>query len=421
MGSQNIQRELEDLNDARRESTDPFGKLIADGTRNSIDIPSMYRFNPERLRLFENDARVTPTEAGAQFVDAEGEFRLEPDAGTKLEIQTAERPRYIVGYEAQGSLAANLNSTLGTGDTVEFGLRDKSDPENKAYFEFTPDAAQDGRAVIVNQGTEVATAPISLPDGVSLQDPIRYAIDFNWYGVGSFKFNISYTDGSADMGERQINETVAELTVDDGLTTADAAFHVYHELDAATAGQSLTVGSFGFLVKGNVEETTRTKAARLTGLSYGGSGDYEAVAAVRIPDDRGNVYCQFKNVTIFPSSTSGELLVIVVPADETDASGFASPPQQSSSNSVVTQTTSVTTFPDADGNIVTSDANPNGYQVGFTRYESAGEGNSRRVSPSATVENKRPLYEDDVAIFLYKADSATSDTVNLTYYVEQDW
>jgi hypothetical protein len=415
----NANRRLLQLLNRVKESSDPFGKLIADGTRNSVDIPSMYRFNPERLRLYENDARVTPAAAGAQFVDAEGEFRLEPDAGTKLELQTAERPRYIVGYEAQGSLAARLNSTLGTGDTAEFGLRDKSDPENKAFFEFTGDGG--GRAVIQREGSEVASTPITLPDSVSVQDPIRYAIDFNWYGVGSFVFTVSYTDDSELLGERQQNATVAELTVDDGLSTADAAFHVYHELDAATAGQSLTAGSYGYLVKGNVDETTRTKAARLTGLSYGGSGEYEAVAAVRIPDDRGNVYCQFKNVTVFPSSTSGELLVVVVSANETDASGFVVPPQQSDANSVVRQTESVTTFPDADGNLVTSDPNPNGYQVGFTRYESAGSGNSRRVAPGETIENKRPLYEDDVAIFLYKADSATADDLNLTYYVEQDW
>jgi len=400
-------------------NTDAFGKQIADGTRNAIDIPSMYDFNPERLRLYENDARVAPAEISGQFVDAEGEYRLEPDAGNKLEMHSSERPRYIVGYEAQGSLAANLNSTLGSGDVVEWGLRDRSDPENKAFFEFSGDG--EPRAVIKREGVEVASENIRLPDGLSIQDPTRYAIDFNWYGVGSFVFSISYTNGSQDTGEKQVNKTLAELTVNGTQTTADAAFHIYHEIDAATAGQSLSVGSYGFLVYGSIQETTRTKAARLTGLSYGGSGNYEALAAVRIPDQRGNIYCQFKNVTVFPANTSGELLAIVVSGDETDASGFTVPPQQSEANSVVRQTTNVTTFPDADGNSVTADPDPNGYQVGFTRFESAGSGNNARVATSDVVENKRPLYEDDIAIFLYKADSETSDTVNLTYYVEQDW
>lgn len=398
---------------------DGFGKQIADGTRNSIDIPAFYDFNPERLRLYEDDVRVEPADVPTQFTDKEGEYLLEPAAGTKLEMHSAERPRYIVGYESEASLASKLNSELGAGDTVELGVRDRSDPENKAYFEFNGDSPN--RLVLVREGSESISQEFELPENATVQDPVRYAIRFNWYGVGPFKFEISYTDNGQGDGNKQINELVGELADDDGYSTADAAFHVYHEIDAATSGQSLSVGSYGYQVLGNVQETTRTKAARLTGLSYGGSGDYEPLAAVRIPDQNGNVYCQFKNVTVFPSNTSGEILVIVVQSDETDASGFTVPPQQSGANSVVRQTTSITTFPDKDGNIVTSDPDPNGYQVGFSRFESSGVGNNARVTPAETVENKRPLYEDDVAIFLYKADSATTDTINLTYYVEQDF
>lgn len=413
-GSFNIRRLTEYLDQSR----DAFGKQISDGTRNSIDVPSFYTYNPERLRYYANDTRTDPT-TDTRFSDREGDYLLEPNAGDKLEMHTAERPRYVVGYEAVGSAAAMAETQLGAGDQIQVGLRDRSDPENLAYFELNGDSPN--RLVLEGQGAEVASTEFEFPGSVDETTPLRYEIQFNWYNVGRYLFTVSYTDSGEDVGERQRNYVIGELTVDDDFATGDGAYHVYHEIDASTSGQALAVGSYGYSVLGNIDETTRTKAARLTDLSYGGSGEYEALAAVRIPDNLGNVYCQFKNVTCFPNTTSGELLVIVVQAGETDATGFGVPPQQSESNTVVRQTTNVTEFPDSAGSIVTSTSDPNGYQVGFTRYESSGDGNNRRVSPSESVENKRPLYEDDVAVFLYKADSATSDSVNVTYFVEQDW
>jgi hypothetical protein len=410
---------LQRMDERGEESTDAFGKAIADGTRNTIDVPSIYSFSPERLRLYLDDARQEPGDVSAKFTDEEGNWLLEPAAGESFYISTAERPRYIVGYEANMSAASAVPSDLQSGDTFRVGGRDRQSPENQAFFEVNGDSPN--RAVLVDEGTEVATSEWQYPDDapVDVTSAVRYEITYNAYGVGRWRFNLSFTDESRD--DPQVNTDVASLSVDGGFAISDYNFHQFQEIDAATSGRQLRAGSFGFLVKGNVQETTRTKAARLTDLSYGGSGDYEPVAALRVDPDRGNVYSQFKNVTVFPNSTSGELLVNVFSPDETDASGFSTPPQQNPENSVVEQTTSVTNFTDQDGNTVTSDPDPTGYQVGLARFESGGQGNSTRVATSQQTENKRPLYEDDVAVFLYKADSASSDTVNLTYFIEQDW
>lgn len=406
-------------NDNRQllKSQNAFGKLIADGTRNTIDVPSIYQFSPERLRLFQDGTRVTADNLGAKFTDNEGDWSLLPAANETLELSTAERPRYVVGYEAQLTTATRMTDTLGAGDTMKVGGSDKSDPENAVFFEMNGDSPN--RLVIKKAGNELKTEEWVYPDTLDETKPIRYEIQYNAYGVGRVKFEISYT--KENFAEQQ-NEVIGILSVQDEKWSNDYNFNIFQRIEASNSGLELRAGSFGFVVLGNIQETTRTKASRLTGLSYGGSGDYEPLAAMRIQAPEGNVYCQFKQLSVFPDATGGELLVNVFRPEETDASGFTVPPQQNESNTVVEQTTNVTEFTDLDGNTVTSDPDPAGYQVGFTQFNSAqGQGNTVRTATGQNIENKRPLYENDIAVFLYKADSATSDTISCTYLVEQDW
>lgn len=410
---------LRDVRDNLGSSTDAFDKLIADGTRNTVDIPAIYDFNNERHRLKENGTRVAPEDISGQFSDNADSFTLSPDAGNTIDFHTAERPRYIVGYEAAASTAGMLNQSLESGDTYEVGLRDYQDPENKAFFEFN--GGGDNRIVLVGSDTEVATETFTLPEGLNSTDPIRYEIQFNAYNVGRYQFKVSYTDSSKPIDSKQQNEIVGELAVDDDFAIGDFNHHIYHELDATTAGKSVEAGSFGYIVLGNVEETTRDKGASLRGLSYGGSGEFEALAALRVKPGEGNVYTQMKNVSVFPDGGGGELLVAVFQAGETDATGFDTPPEMSARNTVIETTTNVSEFVDSTGTTVTSTNDPNGYQIGLTTYESSGQGSQTRTQPSVDIENKRPLYEDDVALFLYKADSATARSVNLNYFIEQDW
>jgi hypothetical protein len=410
---------LNELKRIAQGSRDAFGKQIADGTRNTLDVPAHYPFNPERHRLEMNGGRIEPGDIPNQYSENEASHELTPDAGTTLGMHTAERSRYIVGYEASATTAGTIDSTLGAGDTYRVGVSDKEAAVNRSYFEINGDA--ENRLVLEDEGAEKKTTAFEFPGGIDETDAIRYEIQFNWYNVGRYLFRITYTDDTASAGDKQKNEIVGELVVDGDFVNGDGNYHVFQQLDAATSGQTLRVGSFGYNILGSVEETTRTKGTRLTNLSYGGSGNYEALFAARIDPERGNVYCQLQNLTVFPDGGSGEMLAIVVPEGETDATGFATPPQHSEQNSVIQQTTNVTSFPNSTGTIVSAAANPNGYQIGFAPFEASGTGTNARSQTSANVENKRPLYEDDVAIFLYKADTATARSVNATYFFEQDF
>lgn len=412
-------KQLRTTAEALTRQQDAFGKAIADGTRNTLDIPSHYDFNPERHRLRENGARVSPADVPGQFTDTADAYELSPDAGNSMAIYTAERPRYIVGYDAQVSTAGLLSTPLEAGDTYTVGMRDYRSPENKAFFEINGDS--DNRLVLQSQGTEVASTTFKFPRGIDATNPLRYEVQYNSYNAGRYQFVISYTDADAETESVQQNEVVGELSVDDDFAVADWNQHIFHELDAATSGKSVETGSYAYVILGDVNETNRVKGASFRGLDYGGSGDFEALAALRIDRARDNVYAQMENLAVFPDGGGGELVVIVVGPDQTDATGFNTPVEHSPKNSVVETTTNVTEFPDVDGNTVTSDPNPNGYQIGFATFESAGTGSNTRSSVSQTVENKRPLYDDNVALFLYKADSTSSRSVNVNYFIEQDW
>ena len=397
-------------------NSDAFGKLIADGTTNRLDLPSHYDFNPERYRTEVNGTKSRTLDTN-KYTDEDAGIRLTPAAGDTLKLFTAERPRYTVGYEAVASLAAKGETTLDTGDTIRLGLANLESPTSEAYFEITSTGQ---RAVLESNGSEVATESWTYPDGIDYQSPVRYEIQYNWYNVGRYLFTIAFTDDSRPMDGRQRKVVVAELTVDDDLATVNANYHLFHELDATTSGQELIAGSYHYGVLGDVSASVRSKASRLTELSYGGSGDYEALAAVRVDPDRRDVNCDFVEVEILPDGGSGELLVVVVDSSETDATDWGTPVQHAPGNSVIEETTTVSKFPDQDGTVVSSASDPNGYQVGFVKFDSAGTGSRIRTS-SGGIRRKRPLHEDDVAIFLYKADSATARSVDVTYETEQDW
>lgn len=401
------------------EWTDSFNTQVSTGVRNQIDIPSAYDFNPERLRYFKNGTRIKDAN-DATFTDQESDFLIEPTAGDVCRLQTAERPRYVVGFDSVASAEAQVTSTLGTGDTVRIGIDDDESPENAAFFEINGDSAN--RLVIVKSGSEVKSQEFTFPDNVDETNPIRYELAYNWYGVGTYRFTLTYTDDSREDGYKTVNELVGEVAVDDEKSTDDSNFHIFHEIDATTSGQSLEAGSYGYNVLGEVGATRRTKVSRIIGATdnYSGTGNYEPIAAARIDPDRGNIFCQLNTVECVPSAGDGELLAVVVDDTQTDATGFDTPPAHSAANSVIEETTNVTTFPDEDGNIVTDDANPNGYQVGFFSTDVTGQG-ATQVRTATPGRQVRPIYEDDVVIFLYKADTATARTVNVVYSTVQLW
>lgn len=397
---------------------DQFNQQIVHGIRNSVDIPSHHPFTNERLRYTKNGSRIRDPSSDSTFSDREQDWLLEPASGDTVTLFSAERPRYVVGVDAGMSLAGQLDSKLESGDTIKVGLSDRQTPENAAFFEIN--GGSENRVVTVKGGSESASHTWDYPNGTDETTTARYEIRYNWYGVGTYRFIITYTQDDQTIGEKTVNKTIGELSLEKEKPTNDANNHIFHQVDASSSGIQYGAGSMAFLVFGDVTPTARSKTARIqtSADNYGGSGDYEALAAFEVDPDYGNIFTQLSKFEVVPDGGTGQGLVIVVPSGETDASGFSTPPEHSPENSTIRQTTNVSTFPDSTGTLVSSASNPNGYQIGFFATDISGLGSkqSRNVSGERTLQ---PVYEDDVAMILYKADTATARSVNVIYGTKQ--
>lgn len=400
------------------QSSTPFNRLIADGTSNFLDLPSVYDFNNERYRLRIDGTRTDPDDT-TSFTDGQRDFEITPAAGETVQFYTAERPRYVVGYESSASFAFEGLSTVSANDTVRIGLTDRDESgngENAAYFEITD---SQNRIVLERSGTEVASDTFTFPEGYDFQSFYRAEIKYNAYDAGRWLFSLNFTDGDLPAGFRQVEETMGELTVDQEGATDEYNFHLFYEVDSPDGATSLSTGSLSYIVLGSSTPTLRVKGQRRAGLSYSGTGNYEPVLAMRKAPDRRNIFVDISKTSVTLNQGSGEVLIIAVDPSETDATGFATPAQHSEGNSVIQSTTNVTTFPDSTGSIVTSAANPGGYQVGFASTEGSQAVGGSRIADSQ--DRKRPIHNGDVAIALVKRDSAQSTTATVTVTTEQDW
>jgi len=402
-----------------RRGEDAFLKQISDSTRNSLDLPSVYDVSPERYRLVIDGTRTTPTDT-TSFEDRQRDFLLAPAAGETVEFYSAERPRYVVGYEAAASWAFEGLTEIGTDDTVRIGVTDRDatgNGVNRAYFEFTPG---ENRCVLERAGTEVDAMSFRFPDAIEYQSFVRPEIQYNAYDAGRWLFSLSYTHSTNGVGEKQEIVDVAELAVDDAGATNEYNFHLWFEVDSPSGTTELSAGSMAYRVLGNTTATYRPKTSRHTGLSYGGSGDYEAVLAMRKAPDASNVFTELTGLELFLADGSGEAVIVSVPESDTDASGFSVPSAQSAENSVFETTTNVSQFPDSTGSVVTSAANPGGYQIAFSATEDAGSGGNR-TQRTTSIRQKRELTQDNVGVLLVKRDSAASTTAKAIIQNEQDW
>jgi hypothetical protein len=386
------------------------------GYTNQIDLPPTYPFSEERYRLEINGTR-THIDETAKATDRNYDFVLEPAAGDRITIRTAERLRYIVGFDAVASWAWQQLTTLDVDDVVRVGVSDLA--RNGYYVEYTGEDSAAGYTAeaIIENATDGIVARESFGSPVDPTATQRDAVWWNWYNAGRARFVKTYTDD----GE-QFNDVVARLSRDGEPATEASNLFLFLELDAATAGQQLSVGSMGYATLADVSPTVRRKVVRYTGLDYSGSGGYEPAMALRLDQTKDNVFATATNLTVSGfSSTGGEAILVGVDPSLTDASGFGTPDQVTTDSSIIEGTTNVTTFPDSTRTAVTSATSFAGYQILHTSLNAAGDDLSEgQVATSA--KERAPIHSDDVAVLLVRPDDGSAQS-GLTAVAEiaEEW
>lgn len=320
-----------------------FDNLLADGTDNKGDIPAEYNLNSGRHRAYvtpDGGARqrvvnrtdlngasgLVKLENTTSFNDLAKGFELVPSAGEIVEYGTAERYRYVPGYEFQFGVLTVLQNG---GDLLRSGqeLRIRYGVPGDGY-EFRYRAAEDGEhearllkggSVVtesVRTQSEWTTDPFS-DTGVqaSLSRPVMHRGEFVHYGGGEFKPSVSFLSEAGEQDNRLLTRTgnPNDIATDE----SNGFVRITYDCSNSAQGGTCLVGDMQAQVHGQVTEVDRTPPHRVrdlgTGTNYTAE-TWEAVVLARKDTERQNVSVDFQELT-FNSSEAAELAVFTVPKE----------------------------------------------------------------------------------------------------------
>ncbi len=386
------------------EYEDAFGKLIADGTTHRLDIPSHYPYNPERWRLFVDGVRQFP-EYGTvdQYAHQDDVHALSPAAGESVVMETTERPRYVVGYEAVTTWALAINQALNPGDHVRMGPNDGEDGWRIEHTgSHDPEQAD---LQILRGGSVKVTRNIDLQ--VALTVFARYEMAWNWYNTGVSKARQTYT-----RGHEQINGVLGSVSVDDGTRgprTGNVPIRFEVKADAGTSGLTLELGSVGFFVNGDATGRSRLKRAPFDD-DLGTANTYVPVRAFRVDPGRKMTDVQLLSITPLQYTVSDRVKVTVqaMSPDKVTFAGTDSwsvPPEWNAQNNVIETRTDVDGIPGGDGTVAGTQDDPGGFQVGGQALYPAGQGKSIGAGEGSARDRKRFVSPRDIVVVLLKSTS----------------
>lgn len=414
-------RQLRRAADQWSESSDAFGRLIADGTTNRGDLASHFRFTPESYRYYRNGSRValqydstfrdTNTDSTGTFDDSGDTYTLSPDADDTLILQSAERFRYVVAYESEFSQAWKANRSLEGDEAIRIYF-DGAEPDqafgrNSHGIEYDANGA---RQFIEREGSRVREQEVN-PEPITTWS--IYQNIFNWYNVGQKRGSEIYAEGDAqqetDLGTISTDRTRGPKVGNGRITV---------EVDAGSATDlTVDVGSTGFKNLGQVTAKTRQKTFEFD-ATVSTAGEYVPVAALRLKDGYELVTADVLELTPITVQGSTTFLIQAIDDDNTDASGFSDAPETNPVNNAVGVTTSVSTFPDSSGTEVSSATDPGGYQLAYSNSQTTGKG-SGTTTVSEARERRRRLHDMDVAVVL--ANAASTGDLEFTISTEQEF
>lgn len=403
-------------------SHDAFGNLLARATRNNLDLASHYNFSPERLRLFRNGSREFPQyNTVSQFSDEADHWKLQPDAGDDIHIESAESGTYVVNYVIQASFTFQLNQSLSDGDVLKVGPRGQ-DGGNGWWIE-QRGADHDDTTVDIKQLD--AGSESTLVSNATLPKPTtewnRYECEYNWYGVGNQVWSQTYTED----GE-QINDTFTKSSTDGVRGPASANLNLYQEIeaDSSTTGLELEVGSMGMITLGDPTSLNRDKPQYESITVAGTANAWEPILALRVDPDNAEVNMQFSQLDILNYGANDDIEVVVASFDaaKTNATGWGVPEYHHAQNSALQSTENVSQVANDAGTV--QDFGTSDKYGGFTIASAVNIDGGNASGSAATVnqnrQEKKAILNSDHAVFL--ARTGTMDNVvDLVWDVDQNY
>lgn len=398
-------------------TTDVFGKMIADGTRNVLDVPSHYPYNPERWRIMVDGTRVFPEyDTVTQYTHGGDVHELTPAAGETVILETNELPRYVVQYEQVASFAWNLNKSLVSGDIARVG---PFDDDNGWFIEHNGDHTDNQVDLVIRRdGTDTRVENVSLPKSVLNWN--MYRNRYSWYNVGPSEWQQFYADGN-DGIIKEIGKIAIEGT-DRGPKKGNVPLRYEITASGSTTGLQMNAGSCALVVLGNTRIRTRAKSHKFED-AIGTINTWNALRVFQVKDDYKIINTSLLKMYALNYSEDAdvEIAAMIMPNEKVtfDADGWSTPELWNATNNALETRSDITGFPDNSGTIGATATNPGGYQVGRAAIELLGAQLRQGVMPSEVESIKRDMPNLDYLVIIGK--SATAGTVTYEIEFEQDW
>jgi len=397
---------------------------------NILDLASHYPYSPERWRIFVDGTRQFPSyNSVPQYTHDDDRHLLQPAAGETVVFESAEKPRYVVGYELEATFAHTVNQALTSGDRVRVGAYDG---EDGWYAEHRGDhAAKEVDLMVRRAGNVVARSEDQL-----LERPLtkftRFALQTGWYSVTRQEWRQSFPAQSPATGSdeyKQQNPQIGTTAIPDqrGSRVGNVPIHFEVTASDTTTDLVLRAGSAAQVNLGTTTPLQRTKFA-VTTDNIDTAGTWVPLRVYRVDPDRDIINTQLDTVSIveFPQ---GETVQVLVQAysklNVADANGnqltdsnFEVLPEFNAQNNALQTSTDVEQVADDTGTLQTTIDSPGGFQIGRDIL-AAGSGPEATGDVPNLTNIKRPLYADD--LFVVFGKTASTGDVSYQIQFEQDW
>lgn len=399
---------------------DSSGNVVSNTIQTQRHADSQYSFSPERLRLDVNGSRAfVQYNSISQFTDQGDSYLLSPGVGDVVGIETAESLTYKDGFDIDTSWTFGLTQQAQSGDVLKAGPFVSG--EDGWFIEHRGSDHTNSQVDIIelrNGTRNVLAADVNLVQ--PLTDFFRYSCVWGTIAnLGAQEWTQSFTDD----GE-QINNIFANTSNDTGRGPVSLNLPVRVEIEAANSGFSVEVGPMGHKVNGDPgNKIRRIKPQQISTTIPRNDNTWIPTYAVRIDPNNDNVNVQLSNfeAVSYKKEVPIEMLVISVDPSKTDASGFSEPEYQDDANSVIQDTTSVSTIPNDAGTVVTptSTTDPGGITKAYSSRQKTDK-SSTGAQFIGDQDVKQPIFDSDVLVFLARTPDADG-LIRFFYSTIQDW
>jgi len=401
---------------------DAFGKMIADGTENNLNLPSHFPYSPEMQRIFVDGSRVFPEYNTVSQYNHQGSFHeLSPASGETVVFVSAERPSYLVQFEIKSTFALQTNQSLTTGDFVRCGLFNDTNgwflEQNGSHSSTEVDL------VVLENGSEVVRETNTISKAIEDAFTV-FELRTSWYRVGAQKWKQFFTNN----GEEK-KEEIGRTSIDTigGPEQGNLPLRYEVKADSSTSGLTLRAGSTSHVTLGSSSANFRTKVGDFED-NIGSTGTWVPIRAFRVDPNRENVNTQLSNLSIlsFSDSNVTKVQTLGLAFDETNVTfggggSWSTPNFWTEENNVIQTRSDLSNIVDSTGTSVTSANNPGGFQLGFDILTSLAT-SQKLEKGSSTVENqnvKKTISSRDILVIMGQTD--TTGDVGYSLVIEQDW